>query len=499
MREPTLIAAYRRLWRHEDWRDRFALLSDDIELTYGALADRVESLARALVARGVAPGDIVALSMARTGDSVTVLLAILFAGGSVCPLEPRLAPDEVADRLGRIRCRWAITDNGLAPQFAETTGVTVIERAALTSGGEASSVNVTPDTPALTLFTSGSTGRPKAVQLNHRAIANNARGLVEHTKLTFADRMLHVMPIYHTNGINNQIFAPLLAGSQIAFAPRFRAPDMPELMARYQPTMLAGVPTMYSRMLAHEFPEAARANLRMLRCGSAPITPDLHERIEMAFGCPVVVSYGLSEATCTSTMNPPDDRRVGSVGTVLANQTVALLDPERDERVPEGAQGEIAIAGGSLMSGYLDDDGRPDPQSVSSGWLRSGDLGRFDEDGYLFITGRIKDVIIRGGENIPPGVIEDVVSANPAIEACCVVGRPDVDLGEVPIAYVVAAAGQTIDEAALMQEVEIRLSRIYRPEAVICLDSLPENAVGKVDRKALDRRAAGAQHSTAVG
>lgn len=497
MRESTLIEAYYSRWRSDDWRDRIALLSDDIELTYGELLERVESLAGALVAEGLAPGEIVALSMARTGDSVAVLLAILFAGGSVCPLEARLSSEEVATRLRRIRCRWAITDDALVHQFAAVDqNTTVIDRPALASGASAPDRSrVTLDTPALTLFTSGSTGTPKAVQLNHRAIANNASGLVAHTALTFADRLLHVMPIYHTNGINNQILAPFLAGSQVAFAPRFRAPEMPELMARYQPTLVSGVPTMYSRMLAHEFSAESRRNLRMIRCGSAPITPDLHERIEAAFGCPVVVSYGLSEATCTSTMNPPDDRRVGSVGTTLPHQTVALLDAERDKRVAAGAQGEIAIAGANLMSGYLDDDGVPDPQTIASGWLRSGDLGRFDDDGYLFITGRIKDVIIRGGENIPPGVIEDVITADPAVESCCVVGRPDADLGEVPVAFVVARVGAEIDADRIRAAVEERLSRIHRPEAVMVIDRLPENAVGKVDRKALARRVAEAEET----
>lgn len=242
--------------------------------------------------------------------------------------------------------------------------VAVIDRPAL-DGAHTSAIDtgrVIFDTPSLTLFTSGSTGVPKAVHLNHRAVANNASGLVVHTGLTHNDRLLHVMPIYHTNGINNQILAPFLIGAQVVFAPRFRAPEMPKLMVRYQPTLVSGVPTMYSRMLAQEFSDEAKCNLRMLRCGSAPITLDLQRRIEEEFGCPVVVSYGLSEATCTSTMNPPNDRRVGSIGTTLANQTVALLD--------------------------LDETGRPDPKSIAGGWLRTGDLGWFDEEGYLFITGR---------------------------------------------------------------------------------------------------------------
>jgi len=448
-----------------------------------------------LVALGLKPGETVALSMARTGDSVTVLLAILFAGGSVCPLEPRISADEVAKRLKRICCRWAVTDKTLEHQFSQVNStIAVIDRARLDDNQHVyvEPARVTLDTPALVLFTSGSTGIPKAVQLTQRAIAINAKGLVKHTHLTATDCLLHVMPIYHTNAINNQILAPFLAGATVAFAPRFSAADMPGLMARYQPTIVSGVPTMYSRMLAYSFDENAKINLRMIRSGSAPISPDLHQRIETTFGCPVVVSYGLSEATCTSTMNPPGNRRIGSVGTTLKGQTVVLLETERDVPVAEGVPGEIAIAGDSLMSGYLNENGQPDPSSIASGWLRTGDLGRFDEEGYLFITGRIKDVIIRGGENISPGIIEDVITADSTVESCCVVGRPDTDFGEVPVAFVVARVGAIIDAERLKQSVGEQLSRIYRPEVVFVVDSLPENSVGKVDRKALANQLANA-------
>lgn len=499
MSERTLIAEYRDCWRHPAWRARRALTSADTELDYGELADRVERLAAGLVEAGVQAGDTVALSMARSGDSVAVLLAILFAGACVCPLEPRLSAAEVARRLARVRCGWALTDDGHGAQF-ETVPAScrVLERAAIRPGEPSRLPAVDADSPALLLFTSGSTGQPKAVLLRHRALYNNARGLIAHTGLTAQDCLLHIMPIYHTNGVNNQIFAPFLAGAAVAFAPRFRAADMPALMARYRPTLVSGVPTMYARMLEYDFAPDALARLRMLRCGSAPITPDLHRRLEARFGCPVVVSYGLSEATCTSTMNPPGARRIGSVGTVLADQTVALLEGERDTPVAPGGQGEIAIRGDNLMAGYLDDAGVPDPASLAGGWLRTGDLGRFDDDGYLFITGRIKDVIIRGGENIAPGAIEDVLSAHPQVAACCVVGRPDADLGEVPVAFVVAAQDGKPSAAELIERVETALSRSCRPAQILFVTSLPENAVGKVDRKALACRAAGRVDRTAT-
>src|SRR5690606_2092533 len=228
-----------------------------------------------------------------------------------------------------------------------------------------------------------------------------ARGVIAMTELTADDILLHVMPIYHTNGLNNQLFSPLAVGACIHFAPRFSAQAMPQLMATVRPTIITGVPTMYSRMLAHPLPAEAVRNLRLARCGSAPITTELHKKIENYLGQPLVISYGLSEATCTSTMNPPALRKIGSIGKPLNNQDVFLLSAHGERITAAHTNGEIWIDGDNLMLGYVgvSAPGQQDPQL---GPLRTGDIGYADEDGFLYITGRIKDVIIRGGENISP-------------------------------------------------------------------------------------------------
>jgi acyl-CoA synthetase (AMP-forming)/AMP-acid ligase II len=296
------------------------------------------------------------------------------------------------------------------------------------------------------------------------------------------------MPLHHTNGINNQLIAPFLAGASVALVDRFRAEDVEGQIAEYEPTYVTGVPTMYSRILPHLSGRVRRSSLRFLRCGSAPITPELHRQVEEAFGVPLVVSYGLSEATCTSTMNPPRARRVGTVGTVLAGQVVRTFKPGTLDEVAPGHEGEVCISGPCLMNGYV---GAGAEQPIRDGWLRTGDLGRFDADGYLSITGRIKDVIIRAGENLSPQQIEAVLAQHPAVRACCVVGGPHADLGEVPVAFVVLREGIAAEEPALKALVGERLSRIYIPEQVLFVESLPENSVGKVDRKALAKRLRG--------
>ena len=206
---------------------------------------------------------------------------------------------------------------------------------------------------------------------------------------------------------------------------------------------------------------------------------------------PLVVSYGLSEATCTSTMNPPNRRKIGTIGTVLAGQEVRLFDPMTDAEVASGDEGEIRIAGPVLMAGYLGSAEQP----IVDGWLRTGDLGRFDDEGFLSITGRIKDVINRGGEQLSPALIERHLSTHPAIRDCCVVGASDDSLGEVPIAFVVLGNGEVFDEAGLKAFVDSSLGHIYVPAEIRPLDALPTNSVGKIDRTAVRNLLANAKAS----
>jgi len=491
---PSLLALWRGVWQDPARRAHKALVTEQKTWTYGDLDLDVRRWAGALQRAGVGHGDYVALALERGPDQVLGLLACIAAGACPCPLEPRLAIEETQRRVQAVGLRWMLHDAENA-ELARNSGLAPDRRldvAGLPAGADAAagaddgywSEQTLPDDPALLLFTSGSTGKPKGVLLAQRGVLLNTQGVIAHTGLRPDDVLLHVMPLHHTNAVNNQIFAPLACGATIVLAGRFRAEDMPALLSRYRPTLMTGVPTMYSRMLQQTFEPAAFAGLRMARCGSAPITPALQQQIEAFMGCPLVVSYGLSEATCTSTINPPAARRIGTVGTVLPGQQVTLLDTQ-GRAVPAGGEGEICIGGAALMLGYLGHDG---DSPVRDGWLHTGDLGRFDPQGYLSITGRIKEVIIRGGENISPRLIEDIVCRDPGVAACCVVGRADADLGEVPVLVVVPRSGFDAASAdALCRMVKEHLGRIYVPDAVLQATALPENSVGKVDRKALAR------------
>jgi acyl-CoA synthetase (AMP-forming)/AMP-acid ligase II len=448
---------------------RVALVGAFGEVSYAALGRDIDGYARASVDAGVRRGEPVGNVATRSPASVALFYGLMRAGACPCYVEPRLAPEAVAVRMRAVGMERLIGDGELAP----------------VEGGEFAGPRLSASDLAMMQFTSGSTGQPKGVLLTHGNLLANARGVIAHTSLAPGDRLLHVMPLYHTNGVNNQLVAPFIAGASVALVERFRAEEIEEQLARYRPTYMTGVPTMYSRMLPHLKDPAKRASLRFLRCGSAPITRELHRQVEEAFGVPLVVSYGLSEATCTSAMNPPGARRIGTVGTVLEGQDVRLLEPGSTREVGEGAEGEICISGPCLMRGYVGAGGE---EPIRDGWLRTGDLGRFDADGYLAITGRIKDVIIRGGENLSPQLIEGVLVEHPAVRACCVVGAPHADLGEVPVAFVTLRPGVRAAEDELKQAVGAKLSRIYVPEQIRFVDALPENSVGKVDRKALRQR-----------
>ena len=451
-------------------------------IDYATLRDTVLQAGAAVRGWLEQRGDPVGIVGLRGLPAISAYFGAMLAGACPCFIEPTLPPEVQVERMTIVGMRDLMLDNAIALGASQLAAAGI----RLHPLNESRPARLEHDIlqghdRAMMLFTSGSTGQPKGVVLSQANLVCNARGVITRTALTQDDRLLHVMPLFHTNGINNQLIAPFLAGATVILLERFVAEEAAEMIRRYRPSYITGVPTIYARML----PYARRddfASLRFLRCGSAPISLRSHEQIENGFGRPLVVSYGLSEATCTSTMNPPHAHRVGSVGTVLDGQEVKLFAPETTREAAEGSEGEICIAGPSLMLGYL---GAEDRSPIRDGWLRTGDLGRFDDVGYLSITGRIKDVIIRGGENLSPQLIESVLLRHASVGQCCVVGQPDPDLGEVPIAFVVARNGETCSTAAMRDHVGSALSRIYVPVAIHVVPALPENSVGKVDRNRL--------------
>jgi acyl-CoA synthetase (AMP-forming)/AMP-acid ligase II len=418
-------------------------------------------------------------------EAIAAFLGLMEAGFCPAFIEP-VSPQISVDRMRHVGITVLLCDDPAYEEEIAKSGIRVRPLAQcwpeqISFGKTADIPPLTKDAPAMLLFTSGSTGQVKGVALSHGNVACNAAGVTEMTGLTNCDTLLHVMPLYHTNGINNQIIAPLRAGATVVLADRFQPECVLPWIEKYAITYMTGVPTHYSRLLP--FLKAAGnvpRSLRFLRCGSAPITIDLHREIEETFGVELLVSYGLSEATCTTTMNPPGKRRLGSVGQVLRGQSVKLFRVDTEEESLCGEEGEICIGGGNLMLGYT--DGR-EPSPVRNGFLHTGDIGRFDADGFLSVTGRLKNVIIRGGENLSPELIENILRSHAAVEDCCVVGIPSQELGEEAAAVVLLRDGYRVTPHELGVHVAARLRNSCVPVKWHFSTELPVNSIGKIDRK----------------
>jgi acyl-CoA synthetase (AMP-forming)/AMP-acid ligase II len=306
------------------------------------------------------------------------------------------------------------------------------------------------------------------------------------------DHCLLVLPLFHVNAILVSCLAPILVGAQVTILARFAPASFLAAIERHRPTYFSAVPTIYARLA--ELPEDVRPDMSSLRfavCGAAPVSKELLQRIESRFGLIIIEGYGLTEGTCASTTNPLDGvRKPGTVGVALPGQTVATMGPD-GSFMPVGEAGEVVIRGANVMRGYLN---RPEAtaETLVDGWLHTGDVGFLDSEGYLTLVDRIKDMIIRGGENVYPKEIESVLGSHEAVLEAAVIGAPHPVYGEVPVAYVVTYPNASVTVEELMELCRQNLTKIKLPTQIHIVDQLPKNAVGKIDKPAL-RKALSAQ------
>jgi len=471
-----------------------ALFFGDQVYTYAQLDAAAANAGARLRACAVGDGDAVALVLPNAAALVAYLFGVLGIGAVVVPLNPALLAHELLHMVQACGARAIVTTPDLAAQFERMRPgspwlprVIALDPARpLDCAGTAARgiAGGGADRTAFVIFTAGTTGRPKGVRLTHRNVLANTAQVAQRTALTPADRVLHIMPLFHVNGLMNNTILPLRAGASIVLRPRFDGGEFWSVVASMRPTYFTAVPTVFSRLMDAWDARAQTGSLRFVRSGAAPMTPALQRLVEERLGVPVVVSYGLSEATCTCTMNPPGwARRAGSVGTALADETVAALGPD-GRPLPPRAVGEIAVKGPNVMAGYLN---APDAtaQALRDGWLHTGDLGYVDEDGFVFLTDRQKDLIIRGGENISPREVEDALLAHPAVAEAAVVGAPDREWGEVVVAFVVPAVGLRPAVDQLQRSCRERLARFKVPHRIEVVPALPLTTVGKVDKARL--------------
>jgi acyl-CoA synthetase (AMP-forming)/AMP-acid ligase II len=448
------------------------------------LLSRVCAAASHLEDLGISAGDVVALKLTNRVEFIVLLFAAWRIGTTVTPVNPSLTASEVARQLDDSGSTLMVVEHGSVELDAPVPTLDVNELRKV-SYGPTPEPYVDPDALALLIYTSGTTGVPKGVMLDHANLDAMARMGRNAFRIDENDRCLLILPLFHVNGIVVSVLMPLLAGASVVVTSRFQPDTFFDIVAAERPTYFSGVPTIFS-MLA-TLPDHVRpdtSSVRFAVCGAAPAPAELLERFEGRYGVSIVEGYGLSEATCGSTANPIDGpRKAGTVGVPFPGQELRILAPDGSE-VPQGVDGEVVVAGPNLMRGYL---GRPDEtaQVLVDGWLRTGDVGHLDEDGYLTLVGRSKEMIIRGGENIYPKEIEDVLTGDPSVLEAAVVGVPDEMWGEVVVAYVEPAPHTVVNLEALEARCAANLSGYKRPIAIHVVDALPRNAVGKVTKPAL--------------
>ena len=479
--------------------DKMALAtSDATALTYGALIERSGRAANALVALGVEPGDRVAAQIDKSTDGIVLALACLRAGAALLPLNTAYTLAELEYFLGDAQpaltlCRPELLSS--VRELADKLGLPAVESLGVARDGtfaekiaaapsEFDTVLRAPDDLAAILYTSGTTGRSKGAMLTHENLSSNGLTLVDCWRFTSADRLIHALPIFHSHGLFVAVNVALLSGATMIFHNRFD-PDA-VIAAMPRATSLMGVPAFYTRLLDHPgLMREACANMRLFVSGSAPLLAETHAAWRERTGFAILERYGMTE-TNMITSNPYEgERRAGTVGFALPGVSVRISDPESGAPVPDGEIGVIEVKGPNVFRGYWRMPEKTAQEFRPGGFFITGDLGRVDGDGYIHIVGRAKDLVISGGFNVYPKEVEAEIDTIEGVLESAVIGVPHPDFGEGVTAVVVPRAGAALSEAAILSALSGRLAKFKAPKRVFLVESLPRNAMGKVQKAAL--------------
>ncbi|WP_135459425.1 AMP-binding protein [Mycobacterium sp. DL99] len=458
-----------------------AVADDALDLDNTAFLDTVTRAAAALRSVGVGPGDVVALKLPNRAEFVVTLFAAWRLGAVVTPISPTLVAAEMAYQVADARSKVLVVDDDTAAEVPVLT----LDDLAAGSADPVAPVEISDDALALLIYTSGTTGRPKGVMLDHANVNAMCDMVIQGFELTEADHSLLILPLFHVNGIVVSTLSPLIAGGRTTIAGRFNPATFFEHIETTRATYFSAVPTIYTMLAglpAEVQPDAS--SVRFAVCGAAPASVELLERFERRYGIGLIEGYGLSEGSCASTGNPlHGKRKPGTVGIPLPGQEIRIVDGS-GATLPQGEVGEVVIKGPNVMRGYLN---RPEEtaETLVDGWLRTGDVGRFDEDGYLVLVDRAKDMIIRGGENIYPKEIETVVHQLPEIAEAAVVGRANPVYGEEPVLFVSLNPGAELGEDRIREHLTASVSKYKLPVEITILPGLPVNPVGKIDKPTL--------------
>jgi long-chain acyl-CoA synthetase len=470
--------------------DRPALRLDDAEVSYKMLDEGTARVAALLKQKGVEPGDRVGIMLPNVPYFALVYYGVLRAGGVVVPMNVLLKGREVGfylrDPEAKVLFAWHQFGDA-AKEGAEAEGAELV----LVEPGEFEKLltDIEPDTElvdrddddtAVILYTSGTTGTPKGAELTHANLISNVEVATDLGQLSEEDVVLGALPLFHSFGQTCGLNSAIKMGAVLDLIPRFDPGKALEVIQRDKVTVFQGVPTMYHALLNHPERENYDVScLKLCMSGGAALPVEVLKGFEEAFNCKVLEGYGLSETSPVASFNHPDkERKAGSIGTPIKGVEMKVVD-EDGKDVPQGEVGEIVIKGHNVMKGYWN-RAEATEEVMKDGWFHTGDMAQVDEDGYFFIVDRKKDMIIRGGYNVYPREIEEVLYEHEAISEAAVVGVPDEKMGEEVGAAIVLKEGQDVDADELRDYVKDKVAAYKYPRKIWFLDELPKGPTGKI-------------------
>jgi long-chain acyl-CoA synthetase len=485
--------------RAKKYGDKTFLYFKDLEVSYRQLEELVYRVANGLSAIGVKKGDKVCLLIPNQPEFIYAFLGAPTIGAVIVPINTWLKSEEIKyiiqnsdaetiitvpqliDRVDGIRADIPQVKNMVFIGEPNPPGTTPFSRL-LAAPAMQPTVALDPDDDASIIYTSGTTGKPKGVMLTHHNYVYDAAAGIPLLDSKEMDRTMCILPLFHVNGQVATVLGPLSVGSSVVLTEGFSPKTFFQDLARHRATGFSGVPTVYSILL--NLPDADKYDLSALRvciCGAAPMPVEVFNKFEEKFKAYILEGYGLSEGTCVSTLNPyGGKRKIGSIGVALPGQELKIFD-DQDQELPPGRVGEIVIRGDNVMKGYYRNP-RASAETLRNGWLHTGDLGYVDEEGYFFIVGRKKEMIIRGGENIYPKEVEEVIYKHPAVAEAAVVGLPDPIWGEEVAAFIITKPEMRLSEEELINYCKERLADYKCPRKVFFIENFPKTATGKIQK-----------------
>ena len=467
-------------------------------LTYRALQHGSRDLERYLRSLGLVKGDKVALMLHNSFQTARLFIGVMYAGFVVAPLNLLSQISQLAYVLEHSNARAVFTSEELAPRVEEALGQVSREVRVVVIDPDAAEIfdrsalpdlhplEVRDEDEALLMYTSGTTGKPKGCLHTHRSVCAGGEYTGAAHRLGADDRVLCALPLYHINGQIVTAVAPLVHGGSVVMPHRFSVTEYWRLVAEHRCTWINVVPTIIAYLLNAPDPRKAGLDIstvRFCRSASAPLPPEQHRAFEARFGISVIETFGMTETNAPCFTNPYDlaKRKIGSPGAAFGNEA-KVIDTETGRTQPPGMSGEIMVRGDNVMKCYYKDPETTAKTLEPDGWLHTGDVGYMDEDGFVFVTGRIKELIIKGGENIAPREVDEALLKHPAVLEAAAVGIPDQYYGQEIMACVVLKPGCACSADELLDFSRDELGRYKTPKVIKFVEQLPKGPSGKVQR-----------------